>query len=427
MEESGFRLVAGGGSLILLGLALRVALRLLRSAQRPGRDDDVATLLLVGAWATIIVGAMAVVAGILGGSNPLGLVACIAIYVILAIAAQFLLEHFRRSRQQMLLWSLATAAERNMPLESAIEAFAADCRASPGARIRDLARLLKAGWSLPDALEKLPGLVPRESLMTIRLGHESGALAAALREAVELRPQRERLWRDTSGRFMYLFMVVLFGTMFTTFMALKIFPMFQRIFADFGVALPPLTTATFDAFYALAPYGFMIALAFPFAFFWLIAAHARGTGWTLIYPRRLLRRLDTAAILDGLATVAAHQRPLVQAIAVLAGRYPKWSIRRRLRKVLRSVNAGGDPLETLAAKGLLGRADLAVLQAAQRVGNLAWAIREMADGNRRRLVYRLQILGQILFPLAILVLGTMVAVFVISCFFPLVTLIQSLV
>jgi len=61
-----------------------------------------------------------------------------------------------------------------------------------------------------------------------------------------------------------------------------------------------------------------------------------------------------------------------------------------LRKVLREVEAGADPLVRLAARGLLGRADLAVLQAAQRLGNLAWALREMADSNRRRLVQRLE-------------------------------------
>ncbi len=427
MGDSDYTLQAGGLSLIVLGISLLVALRLLRSVQRPGRADDVSTLLLVGAWAMIVIGGMVLPAGILAGSNPVGLLVCIPVYVLLAVAAQFLLTNFRQSRQKMLLWSLATAAERNMPLESAIEAFAADCRALPGERIHDLAELLKAGWSLPDALERLPDLVPRESLVTIRLGHESGALAESLREAVELRPQRDRLWREASGRINYLLVVLLLGMLFTTFMALKILPIFQGIYADFGLTLPPLTTATFDALTILTGYGPLIGLACLLGLLWVLVAHARGTGWTVIYPRRLLWQLDTAAILDGLALVAAQERPLVQGIAVLADRYPRWPIRRRLRKVLRGVTAGGDPLGTLAARGLLGRADLAVLQAAQRVGNLAWAIREMADSNRRRLAYRIQILGQVLFPLAILALGAMVMLFVVSCFLPLVMLIQSLV
>jgi protein transport protein HofC len=75
---------------------------------------------------------------------------------------------------------------------------------------------------------------------------------------------------------------------------------------------------------------------------------------------------------------------------------------------------------------LIGQAEYSVLQAAQRVGNLPWALREMAAGSHRRLVYRLQAWLQILFPLVILVYGAVVGVFVVAYFAPLVALIERL-
>ena len=51
-------------------------------------------------------------------------------------------------------------------------------------------------------------------------------------------------------------------------------------------------------------------------------------------------------------------------------------------------------------------ADHAVLQAAQRVGNLPWAMQEMADSARRRFFYRLQGIIQTVFPFAVVGFGS---------------------
>jgi type II secretory pathway component PulF len=140
----------------------------------------------------------------------------------------------------------------------------------------------------------------------------------------------------------------------------------------------------------------------------------------------LTRRLETARILDALSLVAQQQRPLVEGIATLAQSYPKYSIRRRLRRVAKDVSAGIDWGDSLVDRGLIQRADWAVLQSAQRVGNLAWAMREMADSHRRRLAYRMNALLQMAFPLVLLIYGGIVGVFVVAYFLPLIALIQRL-
>ena len=68
-----------------------------------------------------------------------------------------------------------------------------------------------------------------------------------------------------------------------------------------------------------------------------------------------------------------------------------------------------------------------MLGSAQRVGNLAWALREMAESNERRLGYRLQFWLQLLFPMLLICLGAVVFVLVVAYFCPLVSLIEALV
>ena len=80
----------------------------------------------------------------------------------------------------------------------------------------------------------------------------------------------------------------------------------------------------------------------------------------------------------------------------------------------------------LAGAGLLTRHDAAALEAAERVGNLPWALRALADGGDRRSHYRLLALGQVLQPLAILGLGGLVLVICLAYFGPLVAMIELL-
>ena len=103
----------------------------------------------------------------------------------------------------------------------------------------------------------------------------------------------------------------------------------------------------------------------------------------------------------------------------------RW-VRRRLRKVLREVREGADWVASLRGQGLINQADAAVLSSAQRVGNLPWALRETSSSAERRLSYRLQFWLQILFPVVVMAMGTMVFFYAVAYFMPLVRLIEAL-
>jgi len=70
---------------------------------------------------------------------------------------------------------------------------------------------------------------------------------------------------------------------------------------------------------------------------------------------------------------------------------------------------------------------VALLRTAQRAGNLDWALKEMAEANRRRLAYRLQVVGQLTFPPVIVAFGLLVAVVGAAVLSDLATLIWRLV
>ena len=70
----------------------------------------------------------------------------------------------RRSTQQdSLLWILAIAAERGMPLAPTVAAFADQYGGKYRRRIMNLAAQLDSGCSVPEALERVPRVVSRDA------------------------------------------------------------------------------------------------------------------------------------------------------------------------------------------------------------------------------------------------------------------------
>lgn len=337
---------------------------------------------------------------------------------------------YRATRQYGLLWLLTISAERLMPLGPAIEAFADERGGWHSRRARRLARLLDSGVSLPDALELCPGLLPPYSVPLIRVGYETGTLAAALRQAATLHNQHEPVWVAINAKMLYLVEVPAFGFMVLLFIMLKIVPSFEKIFKDFGTTLPSLTQWLIELANLTCSYWFVLLPFYLFGPVLLFYAPIRYFGWTTIdLPGmgRFTRRLDSAQVLDTLALVAQQGRPLNEGIVAMAQSYPKSHIRRRLRRAAVDISMGRDWCESLLWHGLICRPELGILQSAQRVGNLPWALKEMADSVRRRLVYRMRTMAQMLFPPVVIVMGLVVMFIVVALFLPLVSLIEHLV
>jgi len=153
---------------------------------------------------------------------------------------------------------------------------------------------------------------------------------------------------------------------------------------------------------------------------------ATGKRWPLPGEGWFFRALYSASVLDALSLAAERQHPLPETLRALAESDPRGWIRRRLKQALVDIEAGREWCESLYAQGLLRRTDVAVLRSAQRTGNLAWAIQEMADGNRRSFFRRLETCIHIGLPPIVIMIGIVVLFIVAALFLPLVVMIESL-
>jgi type II secretory pathway component PulF len=405
--------------LIPMGVALLWAVQLLYRA-RGAADDPLRLILTLAGWIMIVVGLIGTATHLLFVVSPVG---WIVVLMILAMAV----ARYRALERRSLLWSLALAAEKGIPLEQAARAFADERVDEMGIRANRLAGYLEAGMPLNDALRASRTWLPTDALVAVRLGSETGHLAPALTHIATPDDELNFLLRSVFEKFIYLAIVVNVLLMILTFMMLKIVPVFAKMFEEFELDLPSVTVQLI----AFAEFGVTV-LALPMLLLFLIVLVLGMLFYIGWLPRDFpglnwfALRTDAAVVMRCLALGVRKEIPLNRMVAKLARLYPRSSVRRRLAVASRSIDDGRPWIESLQRSGLFGHADVGVLQAAERVGNLAWALDERADSSVRRFALRMRVLLNILFPSVLVVFGIVIAFNVVGLFIPLVSLIQGL-
>jgi type II secretory pathway component PulF len=335
----------------------------------------------------------------------------------------------RSTRQDSLLWVLAIASEHGMPLAPAVAAFADQYWGPAYARIMGLAARLKGGAMLPEALEQSRGVVSRDAVLLAWVGQASGKLPRALRLAATTRSTQLPIWTSIAARLSYILGVLLVMQTITSFILYFIMPKFEAIFMDFGLSLPTITIWVLDASHFLVKFGGISFVFLILELGLLIFLPFSFLSWgnhNIPLLDRLLGRRHTALVFRSLGLMVEGDKPILLALSTLANHYPTGWVRRRLRHVWSDVRDGADWIESLRRYGLIRSSDAEVLSSAAAVGNLAWALHELAETAERRLATRVLAAVQMLFPLMVVVLGALVFIIGVAYFTPLVHLISRL-
>ncbi len=337
-----------------------------------------------------------------------------------------ILSRGRSSQQDSLLWMLAIAAEHKMPLATTVGAFADQYSGRYRRRVLRVAALLDSGLGLGEALARTPRVASRDAVLLARVGEQSGKPAEALRTAVSIRGSRAPIWAAISTHVSYILGVLWIMQGIVGFIMYFIIPKFEAIFNDFGVALPPITIFVIQASHFLILYFFWFPLINLLLLLLLPFAIAGRTNFAIPVFDRLFKRRHTALILRALALSIEGGRTIEGGLHTLARYYPTKWVRKKLEAAALEADEGGDWREALMRRGLLRRADYDVVSSASAVGNLPWAMNELAESAERRFGVRVQVVLQTLFPLFICAIGVLVLTVMVAFFAPLVELIGRL-
>lgn len=333
------------------------------------------------------------------------------------------------ARRATLLWVLAIATEKQMPMVNALDALADESDGTWQHKIEDFAAMIQSGTPMAEAAASVPGLLSDESIMAIRAAAESGTLVDALRsEAERVSNRREFTNHKLLQTVIYVAATVGVAFMVISFVMVYIIPKFKKIFEDFGIELPRITCLLIDISDFTLNFWFLL-MPFYFLFmggiiFYCFRAAKSGGGGT--YLSFLMPRLASGSLLRCLSHVVDAGRPLAPAIDSMATHHPSRAVYRKLSLVFDDVDSGDNCWESMQVHGLLKSREVAVIRSAERAGNPGWAMRHVGHEIDRRFTHRAELATELVQPIALLMLGMAVGFVVIALFMPVLKLINDL-
>lgn len=394
-------------------------------AHRRGRVTGsflVAEALAAAGWFLILTGCLTAI-GLL--THVFAIVFCPLVAAVFIIAVR----RYRDAERRSLLWLLMAAAERGIPLEAAVSAFEDEREDVLGKRARNLADYLEAGVPLALALQRSRNPLPAAALLAADLGQQTGTLGPALRQVVGQLDQVDSVFRSLVEKLFYLSFVVLYAVLMLAFVMIKIMPVFEKMYLEFGLDLPRVTQVLVDlSRAATSGEGLLVAVGLLVLVLGVIALlyYLRNISPRLSVAHLLWWRTDCALVLRWLAIAVRQQRPLAEMVRLMAGYFPRPALQWRLERAAGRMESGEDWCDALYRVGLLRHAEAGLFRAAQRAGNLAWALEEMADSSVRRAAYRWNGWLNVAFPCVVILFGGGVFFIALGILTPLFNLISGL-
>ena len=344
-----------------------------------------------------------------------------------------------------------------------------ETQSKPGAlknSLIDVCDEIEGGATLSEAMSKSPKAFDRLYVNMIKAGEAGGALEVILQRLAEFQERSQKLKRKVRGAMVYPVFVVLFAVGILVFIMLKIVPAFEKIFKDFGTALPPMTQALIVASEITANYWYLLP-GIPLGiwlFIKLIRKFAPGRyGWDLFLLKmpifgQLVEKNIVARTMRTLGTLVASGVPILEALNITKETSGNMVFENLYQKVLEAIREGetiATPLKDYAKvsfhpvalffwfmfiAGPIGAllyltrmnarimSDMVVnmVDVGEETGELDTMLYKVADTFDEEVAVLTDSLTSLMEPLLIIVLGGIVGFIVIALFMPLIALIQKL-
>jgi general secretion pathway protein F len=326
---------------------------------------------------------------------------------------------------------VAQAADAGLPLPDALLAAADDMpSARTAAALRQLAGQLQQGRSLDEWCQDRRTTLSSYVAGLIRAGQRSGDLAAVLMEWIDCRQAVRQTWRSIVAAMLYpALLLVLLIVLIGCLDYLLVGPMLA-MFDDFEFELPAVTKSLVwlhrDLFPWL-PLGGLSLVIGLLLYRWLAgAARWRRTLTALPLLGMLWYWTGVMELSRLLAVLLRRQLPLPEALLLAADGVQDAHMREIGQRLAAGVERGAALSDLIDATYRLPASLVPLVRWGERTGQLAEAFQlagQMYEGRSRM---RAELLAALLPPLVFVVLATVIPLFLLGLYAPMMSMMQWL-
>ncbi|MCA9213941.1 MAG: type II secretion system F family protein [Planctomycetales bacterium] len=338
---------------------------------------------------------------------------------------------YRAGERRALMETLAAAARKNIPLSVAARSFALDRTDDFATRTVAFADALDTGSPFRVALLRARISLPASATLALRMaGETDNDLARSLQDASSYDAKVGTEIIRFVERAMNCVVTLAFLISVFTFVCVMVMPTYQQIFEDFAVELPAITEMVITFAEFVSKYVALI-VAFAVVFVWYAAYQLfRWLGFNFPrlhpLPLPLLRAFYSPILLRAISRAIDDNVPLQDGIRNIAVNFPDQQVAKRVTIVADGVDRGGCWIEALRKQKLITVPDEKLLKSSQQLGNVNWAICEVANRKTERLTHKLNLLTELVSPIPTILIAIPIGFFGVAMMLPLSVLIQNL-
>ncbi len=292
--------------------------------------------------------------------------------------------------------------------------------------ISDVTTRVQGGETFHESIAKHPRVFDRLFVSMVKAGEHGGLLAEILDRLAGFLEASARLRKKVKSAMTYPVIVICIAMAITTFLIVKVVPIFGEIFADFGAKLPAPTQFLIDVSDFMRGEWYFLIGGVVGVFFGIRAFLRSKRGkqlwdrWKLKLPvfGPLLHKICMSRFARTFAQLIRSGVPILEVLDIVAGASGNHVVETSIKGVGEDVEKGDNLSVALSKKPIFPPMMLRMVAAGEATGKIDTMLEKMADFWDEEIEAMLDALTSLIEPLLIVFLGVIVGGIVIAMFLP---------
>jgi type IV pilus assembly protein PilC len=285
---------------------------------------------------------------------------------------------------------------------------------------------VETGSSFAEALKKLPKLFDRLYTNMVAAGEMGGVLDSVMARLAAYMEKAQRLKRKVKGAMTYPAIVLGISIGVLSIILIFVIPVFEKMFKEFGHALPAPTQMVIDVSNFVKSYILLILLLLGGLVFLFKKYYSTEKGRTQVDRLLLrapifgplLRKVAVAKLTRTLGTLIVSGVPIIEALNVAAGTAGNKIVENAIIKVKTSVTEGKTIAQPLEESGIFPAMVIQMISVGETSGALDKMLTKVADFYDEEVDTAVDALTSMIEPLMIVFLGGTIGTIIIAMYLP---------
>jgi type IV pilus assembly protein PilC len=346
------------------------------------------------------------------------------------------------TRQKNKIWSvketdlvlftrqLATMIEAGISLVQALTALYEQCDPKRQKNLRhvisDVTSRVQGGETFHESIAKHPRVFNRLFTSMVKAGEAGGLLSEILDRLAGFLEASARLRKKVKSAMTYPVIVICIAFLITTFLIVRVVPVFGEIFNDFGAKLPAPTQFLIDLSDFVRAKWYFLILGIGGTIFGLrtFLRSTRGRQlsdrWKLKLPvfGPLIHKICMSRFARTFAQLIRSGVPILEVLDIVGGSSGNHVVESSIKGVVGDVEKGDNLSVALSKKKIFPPMMLRMVAAGESTGRIDGMLEKMADFWDEEIEAMLDALTSLIEPMLIVFLGVIVGGIVIAMFLP---------